>query len=287
MESQLVPCYNAGTSPPTAYFDWMKLTGAGVAPDDRPSTDLLPILASLLQVLAVKRGTVFVDGAPRTSKMLQEILKLDAKMAAWEEGCSGQWAYTTVEETKLPPEATFNGRYHTYANMWITRVWNHYRWGRILLNELILGLLEEYPMSSVAMLGGNSTKALAATKQLEQRCLETIRRIAEDTLISVPSHWPHPSLTPDQMIKVDGQTITGAGAVGIPTMLHHIMTATRAPCVPHAYIKWGIMTVDAIWGTLGMSMARDVRNILQKHLDALQRRGSEDSGVYIKAESVC
>lgn len=70
---------------------------------------------------------------------------LDVELAAWEAELPPLWAYTVERapaahngQNDAPGPGPFMGLIHRYSNAWIQRIWDHYRWVRILLHELIL-----------------------------------------------------------------------------------------------------------------------------------------------------
>lgn len=115
--------------------------------------------------------------AATSAKLDQELLQLSREM-------TGVWSYDTVQVG--PEEGTdlvFHGYYHIYHEPWMAQVWNSLRGIRILLNELLSGLL-------VRVIHGfpSGQPVPAALRKKLQDCVSTQRVLTADICASIPQH---------------------------------------------------------------------------------------------------
>jgi hypothetical protein len=188
---------------------------------------------------------------------------IETNLAAWEEQHQqpgSRWAFST-EEGPFPPESAFRGRYHVYMNgMWSARVWNHYRWARIIVNQTILGL-------------DDKSRGL----DFRDRHLETIRRMADDLLVSLPTHFRHPRLTRAHRDLLDRTCILppgtpgGVSSAGIPNLMMQLQVAGCAPGVPSEYGEWALGVLETVWSETGMLQAQILATELRAHLEKKPR----------------
>jgi len=185
----------------------------------------------------------------------------EAELAVWEEEQrqpKSSWAYT-IEEATFPPESAFGNRYHVYTNgMWSARVWNHYRWARILVNQTIIELDDQ-------------TRTLDFRDR--DRHLETIRRMAADLLVSLPTHLRHPRLTRahrdllDRTCILPPGTAGGTGSANVASLLAQLKVACCAPGVPSTYGEWALQVMQTFWAETGMLQAQMLAGELRRHLE--------------------
>jgi hypothetical protein len=263
--SQFIPCYTSGIPLPRIFYDSIELSNSTVGqydPYDRPASELTVYVSRFVQMSAQMRGLAFVDGHKTTSHWIQQAILLDARLEEWERQQQGKWRFGKVSgHPTLPAAAAFRNQLHAYEDQWIGRNWNHYRWARILVNEMLLNFVESCPMSSLPL--------ISAARRAH--CLSVVKRLAEDILVSVPTHWRHPSLNAEQR-RVIQETSGGAGvgAAGIPSLLHQVKVAGCAPGVPYEFWQWAVGVEDAVWSELGMKQARVLSEMMTKHRDRLK-----------------
>ncbi|KAL2803352.1 hypothetical protein BJX63DRAFT_437005 [Aspergillus granulosus] len=78
--------------------------------------------------------------------LITKALRLDADLASWAVSLEPAWRYTIVQH---PPSHSHNRlpltlhdtEYHTYPNISAAALWNHYRYARIVLHEMLLSLV--------------------------------------------------------------------------------------------------------------------------------------------------
>ncbi|KAM7193271.1 white-opaque regulator 1 [Naviculisporaceae sp. PSN 640] len=269
--TQLIPCLVAQSELPDIFFDWVTMSENIASAPDKPSTDLIRILARLVHLSAFVNGHVLVDGHPKTTEVILEALEVDAQLEAWECNQEGIWVVTEEWDRNLPPDAVFDGYYHVYTDMWTARVWNHYRWSRLLVNDMLARFVESCPISSGSV--------VSASQQLHSR--DCIIRVARDMLVSIPTHYRHPRLEPSHRKLLD-KTSGGAGmgAAGIPTLLFQIRVAGCAPFVPARYRTWVRSILETIWANTGMTQAKTQAELVAK----TQGEGSPEPQIQVKPD---
>ncbi|KAK1968066.1 hypothetical protein LY78DRAFT_655604 [Colletotrichum sublineola] len=259
--SMFIPLHVAGMPMPPDFYDWVSYGSRLQMSFDRPSTDLAVLIARFVEISSIIHNHVISDGKPKTANVLQQLLDLDSDMASWETALEGDWLYQTSHASHLPPKAVFGGEYHKYHDVWTARIWNYYRWARVLVNQNVLDLADKNPISSLSLVS-------AAARD---NFLANIRRLARDTLVSAPTHWRHPSLDGQAQIKVESPGGGGAGSAGLPALLFHLKVAGCAPGVPREYWEWALGVIQTIWGDMGMLHARSMMEAMRAHEDTVLR----------------
>lgn len=260
---------------PAKVFDWIQegASSGFLPPDEQPGVDLIHILARFVQLHTKTRTTLFIDGHEATAAMMRRLVDLDKALDGWEVVQTGKWRYQVHTDDSLPPEGVYRQTYHRYADVWTSRIWNHYRWGRILTNQMLLDMVEKYPITA------SSLVSLAQ----QDKHYETIRRLAVDTLTSVPTHYKHPKMTWEHLDICQTHGGAGAGAVGIPHLMFHLQVAACAPGVSHEIWKWAADLMETAWADLGMLHAKSLVEVLKNHRERLDRSFPDDM---LKAEAV-
>jgi len=253
---------------PPAFIDWISFTSLRQPPCDRPASELGKLVARFVQISAFVRRHVLSENNPKTSYILRQLARLDQDLRAWESSVAAEaeWLFKRVRDYSLPRQAVFDGEYHVYNDLWTARLWNHYRWARVLTNQLMLDFVNRYPLASLPI--------LSVAQQSD--CYETIRRIARDTLVSVPSHWRHPLLPQEHPIPVEKAGTAGSGAAGIPPVLFQVKVAACAPGVPLEYWEWAVDFVQCVWGDMGMMHALSMMETLTAHRDAIENSNPDN-----------
>ncbi|KAK1975513.1 hypothetical protein LZ30DRAFT_605466 [Colletotrichum cereale] len=259
--SMFIPLHVAGMPMPPDFYDWVSYGSRLQMPIDRPSTDLAVLIARFVEVSSFIHNHVISDGKLKTANVLQQLLDLESDLASWEAALEGDWLYETIHATQLSSKAVFEGEYHQYHDVWTARIWNYYRWARILVNQSLLDLANNNPISSLSLVS-------AAARD---NYLANIRRLARDTLVSAPTHWRHPSLDGPAQISVESPGGGGAGSAGLPALLFHLKVAGCAPGVPKEYWGWALGVIQTIWGNMGMLHARSMMEAMRAHEDTVLR----------------
>lgn len=250
---------------PENFFDWLLdgKTSDLIPKDEKPGADLIPIIARFARLNATLRTRAHAEGDESTEQMLQQLLAVDTEMDSWESSQGGKWKYEVVSSPDFPREAIFRGRYHRYSDVWASRIWNHFRWARLLANQRILELAAESP------------RAATRISLQEERVRETVRRLAVDVLMSVPTHYRHPRLSREELDVVQTQGGAGSAAFGIPHLTFQLRVAACAPGVPYDVWRWALDILETVWAELGMMHAKSLAGVLRKHRDKLDRENAQ------------
>ena len=260
---------------PDTFFDWVSLADRAVLPVDKPATDLLLIITQFVQLSAFVRNTCLFDDRPETTNAIRELFDLEERLSSWGERQEGIWRYSESVVDGFPAGTVFNNKIHTYTSMWIARVWNHYRWSRLLINQMIIDFVNRYPVSS---------RALIKNAQLAQ-CLGSIRRMAEDTFVSIPTHWRHPRMEKEHRDRVENTTgAAGIGAAGVPSLLFHIKVAACSPGIPYEDFRWALGILDTVWGHTGMLQAKALADLMRAQHEPSPLSSADPSQPRIKQE---
>ncbi|KFA75226.1 hypothetical protein S40288_00178 [Stachybotrys chartarum IBT 40288] len=254
--SMFMACYLGGTKLPPTFGDWIAFMRSMQPPEDYPSTDLGLLMARITDLAVFVRNHALSDGRPTTTSIIQELVDLDREFLAWEQGLEGYWLHITHKSDTFPPEAVFEGEYHTYYDMWSARMWAHYRWARLLLNQILLEITDSSPVSTQAVVPvPNSSEIIAL-----------LRKLARDTLVSIPNHWRHPLLGDKMPATVDRQIGAGSGPAGIGLLIYQLKAAACAAKVPIEYGHWAQGILECIWRDMGIMRARSILEDLRAHL---------------------
>ncbi|KAK3295677.1 uncharacterized protein B0H64DRAFT_322315 [Chaetomium fimeti] len=257
---------------PGTFFNWIATIDNTVTERDRPSAELIKVIARFVQLSALARSQPLVDGRPKTAALIREALEINRDLEAWEARQEGIWvvAEERLNDGFFPLEAVFDGCYHIYDNTYIARVWNHYRWAHTLVNQMLLESVARFPASSAALVSAEQQK----------RSLGWIRRLARDMLVSVPTHYRHPKLQPAHWDCFD-KTKRGAmiGIAGIPTLLFEVKVAGCAPGVPARYRSWALNIIETAYRDTGMYQAKALAGFLGKVVKEEEARSASPLGV--------
>lgn len=255
---------------PDNFFDPVRdCINAGFLPqDERPSVALIHTCARFVGLSAATRITTYTDGHDSTggggaADVMQQLISIDEELEVWETSQRGKWQYTTHTSSTLPPEAVFRQTYHRYSDVWTSRIWNHFRWMRLLTNRMLLEFNERYPVTAAGVV--SCARA--------DRCYETIRRLACDVLTSAPTHYKHPRLTYRHLDAIQTHGGAGAGAIGIPHLMFHLQVAACAPGVPLDMWTWAVDLMETTWADLGMLHAKSLAELSRKHRATLNELG--------------
>ncbi|KAK7737052.1 hypothetical protein SLS53_006810 [Cytospora paraplurivora] len=240
-------------------------------PDEKPGADLVHLIARFAQVNVTIRTTAFTDGRESTGGIIRQLLSIDLAMEQWEASQQGKWLYKVHRHPALPAEAVFRNQYHRYCDVWTSRIWNHFRWARLLTCQKIIEFVERYPASATRVV---------SPIQLD-KIHYTIQRLAVDVLTSSPTHYKHPRLTREHLDIIQTHGGAGAGAVGIPHLMFQLQVAACAPGVPYDVWRWALDTMETAWGELGMLHVKSLAEVLKSHRAGLDR---SDAEVVLKIE---
>ncbi|KAK4230778.1 hypothetical protein QBC38DRAFT_451807 [Podospora fimiseda] len=264
---------------PGPFSQWVSMSINLCSPDDKPSAELIAVIVEFVKLAAYVRSRPFIDGKPETTDFIAKALVIEKQLDDWGRRQTGIWAVVEEgrEDKVFPPEAVFEGCYHVYFDMYIARVWNHYRWARTMVNQLLVESVARFPFSS-------SSIVTPMQRELSQ---SNLVRLSRDTLVSIPTHYRHPRMNEIQrqvFDKVQGGAVIGIA--GIPTLLFEIKVAACAPGIPLRYRTWARGIVETIWLHMGMYQAKVIADLLGKLCELEEARIQSASRVSIKTEGV-
>lgn len=244
---------------PPMFHDWVNVARQAMQPEDFPAATLGDLVARFIKMSIIAHTRKFRDGEAAVGQLLRKLLELDFALGSWVTSLDGIWRYKTLQAPNLPPSAVFGGEYHVYHDLWVARVWNHYRWARILVNQVMLDMAAKYPLSS---------SPLTADIAYKER-FKTIKTEARNTLVSASCHWRHPLLSGKIGQQIEELGVGRLGSAGLPILLFQLKVAACAPGVPHEYWNWTYDIMNCIWGDMGMLHAKNMMDTMDAA--ALQR----------------
>ncbi|KAI0512578.1 hypothetical protein F5B22DRAFT_297379 [Xylaria bambusicola] len=274
--SMLIPCQMTDMPLPPGFFECLK-TCQQLLQDciESCGVDLAFAIARLLELLLIVDRATPIDGQPEIDDLIQQFLSEEAALDHMEDRL--RTAYPFVEhQVDEPSPALFRGRWHRYSEIWGARIWNHYRWARLLLGEYIIRFTIRYPRSS----------ARHIRPPHRVQCYATIERVAEEMLTSTPSHWHHPVLDEATAKKYEAPGQGGAGAAGLPTLLWHLKVSGCAPNVPPDFWDWAYNILQVVWRSMGMYHALSLAEVMEEHRRSLQTDTTSRSPVIVSQEPV-
>ncbi|KAH6969826.1 hypothetical protein DER45DRAFT_65811 [Fusarium avenaceum] len=254
-----IPAYMSAMPLPDPLYEWVAFAKTLLEPEAHPATDLGPLIGRFIRASTYTKTHTFVDGRPLTLSALKQLIEIDELFADWERELGPTWRYRTERADHLPSSAVFDGMYHIYYDMFIARMWNHFRWARTLLNQSIIEFIKKYPKSS---------SPLFSLAEYGRRH-EIVKDLAHETLVSTPTHWRHPLLTEKSVVPVEMMGGAGSGSAGLPVVLFHLQAAACAPGVPAANWDWAYAVMECIWSDMGILHAKSMMEDLKLHRDSL------------------
>lgn len=161
--------------------------------EDSHAASLCELMHRFIDVNAQHKATV----GSRTiwGATYEAALQLDEDLETWENNLPSIWEFTT-ELARPETKFAFRGQRQVPKDLWIARIYNDYRWLRIMVNELILTLVRllgnrTYSPSSLGHTTWNNQQRTG------QQCtsLSVILKAATDICTSVPSQVERHSIT--------------------------------------------------------------------------------------------
>ncbi|KAE9377084.1 hypothetical protein N431DRAFT_501815 [Stipitochalara longipes BDJ] len=208
---------------------WAPHYKRAMSPHDAHATDLAYIVSRFTNLHASIRSKLQTDSDTK----LREALLLDTMLEEWKLQLPQSWLYKLelhTEETAV----MYKGVSHRYCDFWTARMYNHYRWCRILVNELL-----------VTQLGPNSPENAAQ----RAKSLDIISREAADICSSVSIQFHKPTL-------LEETKQTGVPALtGCFLPLFHLAVAGSAMGVDDEMHNWVISMLELIGHDKGVAQA--------------------------------
>jgi hypothetical protein len=231
---------------------------------DQPAADLAKIVSRYTNLSAAVRNSSIAS-----DRIVKEALALERDFNDWQASLPEIWQFTTTKMTDRL-EDTFNGvarklnnfwrilpspilpplstqealltphswRLDSYRDLWTARIWNNFRWARILVNELIV--------VHMAQLG--STCPVADEDTQRKRSLETISKMATDICSSVYSQFYKHAIAEARLNRVPPMS-------GCFLLLFPLSVAASALGVPEEVHNFTIRMLENLGNTLGIKQA--------------------------------
>jgi hypothetical protein len=169
------------------------------------------------------------------NQIILQVLLLETEYEEWERELPAEWSFT-AEQAEEPDTTHFDGIYHIYSDIWYARLLNHYRWVRILLNELLLSHMARLPQLSTGHLAQ------------KRKSLAIINTMATDICRSIPSHFRrYANLTASEKLP--------PRMSGIFLMVWPLAVAGAAIGVSEYLYDWVISRLEIISNQLGVHSA--------------------------------
>lgn len=197
---------------------------------DSPAINLLSLVMRFVQLSASIRN----GKQSNLSLIIEEILLLDSELEVWEENLPVEWHYS-VPPAVSHSNSSLYGSYHQYQDLRTAQMYNHYRWSRIMVNDLFLAFVIK------CRLVEHSSKI--------RKCLSTISRIAEDTCSSISSL--------NERQNMERLTYRESGLLSrIFPMMWPLAVAGGGAGVSTKLYEWVLKTLENLWVTMGIQHAR-------------------------------
>lgn len=269
---KFIPSQMTDTPLAPVFFDCLGACEDGLkGSPEKVCVDLAMTMANLVQFSSVLVRQNVSDESPEMDSNVEQLLALRAACDRLEQRLWETYPYGEKHDSSLPAVAVFHGIYHTYTEIWSARIWNHFRWARILILEILLRISAEYPVTGAKYVSAQDRMAI----------LGVVRRMALDILISTPSHWHHPILDKPTAKMIEAPSKGGTGAVGLPTTLWHLKVAACAPGVEAEIYNWVYNVMQVVWKDMGMQHARLISGFMEEHRIGLEK---EDLNRKLKLE---
>lgn len=229
-----------GETPPEL-LDWTLDAIPSLRPDELPTVHLIDILIRFIKLHSSKRQDL--DSDPRGS--VAAALDFDKELEEWANSLPENWTF--VVEKSRDIHNTFNGRYMIYKEVWASKDLNHYFWGRLVVNEMILFHLSRY-----------NTETLDDYRQ-RQRVLDTISQMTTGICAGAAS----------QMgvfgCGVPAGTMSSLSPLnGVFMLLFPLTIAGSAAGAPNEVHDWVVERLRRIGTTMGIQRALELIPKLQE-----------------------
>ena len=228
---QFIRYFQSGQPFPAEFDEWSRHCRDSQRCADYPASILVGIIGRFIDIHASIRNDNFID----SSSIIREAHACEVELETWEVQLPIQWEFTTLS-TVDGEHGMFRGQYHTYRDFWTARIYNHYRWARILVNELLLMHLDRVSSCPFNI------------EQQREKSLATISKMALDICTSVSSQfWRHSAK--------DAKIRFVPAMNGVFLLLFPLAVAGSAKGVPEDLHHWVIALLDKIGNTMGVQQA--------------------------------
>jgi hypothetical protein len=190
---------------------WARIWGAALRGKDAPVASLTEIIIRFVDLHAsVRQGE-----AVEADAIIRDALLLDNALEEWKAALPPAWKYRVVISAEA--QGTYDGQYHIYSDHWIARMWDHYRWTRILVHELVLTHLILLP-SLPTELRDQQAKSLAIISHLASRVCASVSSQLYHPSRTIP--WPESNSQLTSVFMLLWPLKVAGSAIGVPEALH-------------------------------------------------------------------
>jgi hypothetical protein len=237
----MIICLNRLSAFPDEIRLWLSGIDVSNTTSEWPACTLACIIIDFLALnMRVRRGQP-ID--PET--IVEQCHTIDQKLQDWFIQRPANWRYTTeLFAPEDDDETSFTGHCHLYTDIWVARATNHYRWARIMVNELLLDYLAKI----------ETKPGLDAQKQ---RSLSLISEIATDICDSASTHlYQHTKRKTDEEYQ-------GPVLHGVFTVLFPLKIAASSRGVRTDMKSWVIETLERVGRLMGIMQAMTIATNLR------------------------
>lgn len=226
---------------PQELVHWSPDSISSVRSDELPAIDLIDILIRFMKL----HSSVRHEFDPDPGLVVESALLFDTELENWERNLPEKWRFVVRESND--PHNTFNGEYMVYNDVWAARDLNHYFWGRLVVNEMILRQL--------------SRSSTPSSGDLRQRALGTISRMATGICAGVASQM---GVFGDGLLSSSGAIARLPPLNGVFMLLFPLTIAGSAAGVPDEVHEWVIQKLQKIGRSMGIRRALELIPKLQQ-----------------------
>lgn len=227
---------------PQELLNWSAGSIFSLQPSELPAVDLIDILIRFMKM----HSSVRRELDPDPGSAVESASLFDAELGDWEQILPEQWRFAVRDSRDT--SNTFNGKYIVYNDdVWAARDLNHYFWGRLLVNEMILYHLSRLTSPPLG--------------DFRQRVLITASRMATSICAGAAS----------QMSDSDGGSPSQSGTMsrlpplnGVFMLLFPLTIAGSAGGPPDEVHEWVIQRLQKIGSTMGIQRALELIPKLQQ-----------------------
>jgi hypothetical protein len=230
--------FNRSTPPDS--LNWSPDVMASAPPELLPAVNLVDTMTRFMNFDASMK-----QQSPNARETIDSALIFEYELRDWEDSLPENWTFAV--KGSVTHQGTFYGQYHVYKDPWVSRIFNHYRWTRLLANEIIL--------STISSLRWPTPEDLI----LRQQSLDTISCMAVEICTGVASHE---AISQRGLATNDPSHIPSLN--GIFMMLFPLAVAGGAAGAPDHAHDWVITTLEQIGRSMGIQRAIEMIPQLKK-----------------------
>ena len=221
-------CLTEGEASPDD-LGWVQQIRNSLTTEDAHAADLTYIVSRFTNFHATVQCKLLTD----SNVILREALLLDEALEKWERQLPHSWKYRLEQHTEATA-VMYQGVAHRYRDFWTARIYCHYRWSRILVNELLLTHIGSFTSEDTAQ---------------RTKSLDIISKQAADICSSISIQFDKPTLM--QEAKQNGMPAFS----GCFLPLFPLAVAGSAMGVPQDLHDWVIGMLETIGHEKGINRA--------------------------------